>query len=240
MNASFTYNDAPTHYNLPAAYQNPTNIDKQNGGQSAPESTASGQDETFLNPKWQFRMAGAYRTLWQDIGLAASVQSRQGCPFLPVINLGSRPNRAGGVEVLLDSPDDARLPNYITVDLKVDKEFWDDRPGSGAQHVQRLQPKHDSEAAADSECIEREPRCRDAGAAHRAVSAHSEVLTGRVKVETACETWRNLGHRGSETRKKPSDDVWCVPRRPVRDLLLTTADKWKSALHGIPRVEIEH
>jgi hypothetical protein len=42
MNGGFSYNNAPVHYDSPAAYEDPTNIDNLNGGQYAPESTSSG------------------------------------------------------------------------------------------------------------------------------------------------------------------------------------------------------
>ncbi len=57
-NVSYSYNDAPVHYDSPASYEDPTNIDKLNGGQFAEESTSSGLGNVFVNAKWIFRMSG--------------------------------------------------------------------------------------------------------------------------------------------------------------------------------------
>ncbi len=55
MNGSYSYNNAPVHYDSPASYQDPTNIEWQNGGQFAPESSSSGLGNVFVNAKWLFR-----------------------------------------------------------------------------------------------------------------------------------------------------------------------------------------
>ena len=54
---------------------------------------------------------------------AARVSVRQGYPFTQAINIASRPNRAGGVAVLLDPPGDIRYPTFKNVDLHVDREL---------------------------------------------------------------------------------------------------------------------
>ena len=57
-NVSYSYNDAPQHYDSANAYEDPTNIDRLNGGQYAPESTSSGLGNVFVNAKWIFRASG--------------------------------------------------------------------------------------------------------------------------------------------------------------------------------------
>jgi len=76
-----------------------------------------------LNSKWIVRASGLYRLAWHEIGLAAVYDARQGYPFEPTINVASRPNRAGGVAVLLDPVGDVRLPNFQNVDFRLDKTF---------------------------------------------------------------------------------------------------------------------
>src|SRR5262249_51716720 len=62
MNASYVYNTNPVFYLSPASYQDPTNIDQQNGAESAANNT-----------KHVARMSGSYRVPWHDIGLSAVV-----------------------------------------------------------------------------------------------------------------------------------------------------------------------
>jgi hypothetical protein len=122
MTSSYAYNTTTSFYTSPAAYQDPTNIDKLNGAQYAPETAASSLSNVFLNAKHMLRFAGSYR-LWRDIGVAAAYDLRQGYPFVPSINIGSRPNQAGGIAVLLDPLGAVRLPTFQTLDFRVDKMF---------------------------------------------------------------------------------------------------------------------
>ena len=48
---------------------------------------------------------------------------RQGYPFLQGINIAARPNRAPATAVILDPIGEVRLPNFATVDFKVDRSF---------------------------------------------------------------------------------------------------------------------
>ena len=122
MNASLAYNDQREQYDSAAAYQDPTNIDQLNDGQYAPETGGSGISDIFMNTRWIFKANGLY-VLPYEISLAAAYEARQGFPYIPTMNISSRPNRAGGVEVLLDTVGDVRLGNFQNLDLRVSKTF---------------------------------------------------------------------------------------------------------------------
>ncbi len=140
MNASVAYNDAPTFYPTPASYgaagagqiwstpingnaSDPTNIPMFNGAQYAPQSSSSGIDNVFVNARWVARLSDAYQLPWYDIGVAGFYNARSGYPFLQQINITSRPNRAQPIGVVLDPIGDVRLPNFQTVDFRLDKTF---------------------------------------------------------------------------------------------------------------------
>ncbi|HEY3382798.1 MAG TPA: TonB-dependent receptor [Vicinamibacterales bacterium] len=123
MNGGFAYNNAILHYDSAAAYQDPTNISMLNGAQFAEESTSSGLDNVFVNAKWTFKLSGAYTLPLWDIGVAGFFNARNGYPFEAAILTPSRLNRAGTATVILDKVGDNRLPNFSTVDFRVDKTF---------------------------------------------------------------------------------------------------------------------
>jgi hypothetical protein len=119
---SYAYNDAVEHYDSPASYEDPTNIDKLDGGQFAPESGGSGIDNVFTNAKWLVKASGMYTLPW-DINVAGNYNLRQGYPFPQAVQTPSRANRAGTINVLLDTMGDVRLDNAYTLDFRVDKAF---------------------------------------------------------------------------------------------------------------------
>jgi len=123
MNASYSYNNAKVHYDSPASYEDPTNVENLNGGQYAPESVSSGLGNVFVNAKWIFRLSGSYVTPFWGINLAAFYNTRSGYPFIANIQTPSRPNGAGITNVYLDKLGDNRLPNFQTLDFRVDKRF---------------------------------------------------------------------------------------------------------------------
>lgn len=122
MNASYAYNNAIDHWDSPNAYEDPTNIDKLNGFQYAPESAGSGIGGIFTNAKWLVKVSGRYTMPW-DINLAANYSGRQGYPYLQTILSPNRANGAGQVQTMLDPLGDLRLDNLHTVDFRVDKTF---------------------------------------------------------------------------------------------------------------------
>jgi hypothetical protein len=123
MNGSFSWNDAPVFYASAAAYQDPTNIDKYNGGQYAPQSTTSGIDNVFVNAKWIARVSAAYTLPLWDIGLAGFANARAGFPFLPYVQTPDRGNGIGASSIYLEKWGDNRLPNFWSADFRLDKPF---------------------------------------------------------------------------------------------------------------------
>jgi hypothetical protein len=122
-NASFAYNDAPQYYDSAKAYEDPTNITNLSGGQYAPESTSSGIGNVFVNATWIFRVSGVYSTPLWDINVSGFYNTRSGYPFIQSVQTPSRANGAGITSVYLDLLGDNRLPNFQTLDFRVDKSF---------------------------------------------------------------------------------------------------------------------
>lgn len=96
--------------NASYAYEGPTNIDKLNGFQYAPESGGSGSGGIFTNAKWLVKVNGRYTAPW-GINLAANYQARQGFPYLQTILSPARANGAGQVQAQLDPLGELRLGN---------------------------------------------------------------------------------------------------------------------------------
>jgi hypothetical protein len=120
---SYAYNDAVEYWDSANAYEDPTNIAQQNGGQFAPESGGSGIDNVFTNAKWLLKASGMYTLPWYDINVAGNFNGRQGYPFPQAVRTPSRANRAGTADVLLDTMGDVRLTNFSILDLRIDKAF---------------------------------------------------------------------------------------------------------------------
>ncbi|MEW5982641.1 MAG: TonB-dependent receptor [Acidobacteriota bacterium] len=122
MSASYAYNSAVDKWDSPNAYEDPSNIDKLNGGQFAPQSGGSGIDNIFTNAKWLFKVSGLY-TLPYEINLSAFFNARQGYPAPLYVQTPNRPFSAGRASIYLDRMGDNRLPNFWTIDFKVEKAF---------------------------------------------------------------------------------------------------------------------
>jgi len=127
VNGSYSYNSTVEYYDSPAAYQDPTNISVRNGQQFAPTDAIGGGGGNFLagvptNAKWIVKLNGGSR-LPYDVNVSATADLRQGYPFLQAINIASRPNRAAAIAVILDPVGEQRLPNFATVDFRLDRAF---------------------------------------------------------------------------------------------------------------------
>ena len=122
-NASFAYNDAKDYWDSPAAYEDPTNINTQNGFEFAPESGGSGIDSVFTNAKWLLKGSGMYTLPWHNIDVAGNVQMRQGYPFPTAISVTNRGGGLGTATVLIDPMGKQRLDNVFVADFRVDKAF---------------------------------------------------------------------------------------------------------------------
>ena len=122
-NFSYAFNSAVDHWDSPRAYEDPTNIDKQDGAQYAPESGGSGIDNIFTNAKWLVKASGMYTLPWWDVNLSGFYNARQGYPVIPSVLTPSRANRAGTALVMLDPLGDVRLPSMQTIDFRIDRSF---------------------------------------------------------------------------------------------------------------------
>lgn len=122
-NASFAFNDAKDFWDSGSAYEDPTNIDKLHGFEFAPESGGSGIDSVFTNAKWLVKASGMYTLPLWDINLAANTQYRQGYPHPAAIQVTSRGNGLGNVNVLVEGMGERRLENTFILDFRVDRAF---------------------------------------------------------------------------------------------------------------------
>jgi Carboxypeptidase regulatory-like domain len=122
---SYAYNNAVDVFDSPDSYQDPTCTAAACPGkqQYAPESGGSGIDNVFPNAKWLIKANGLYTLPWQEIGLSANLNSRQGYPFPQSIQTPNRANQAGQAQVSLDLLGELRMDNVTSVDFRVDKTF---------------------------------------------------------------------------------------------------------------------
>ena len=128
LNASFSYNDAPMHFDSPAGYvwwssnSDPTSIESSlNGAQYASESTSSGLGNVFVNARWIARVTGSWTIPVSKITVAGFYNTRQGYPNVRPVLTPTRPFSAGTANVYLDPRGDERLPNFQTLDLHADR-----------------------------------------------------------------------------------------------------------------------
>jgi carboxypeptidase family protein len=128
LNGSFSYNDAPMHFDSPAGYtywtsnSDPTNIESTlNGSQYAPESTSSGLGNVFINATWIARVSGSWTIPWGKINIAGFYNTRQGYPYIRSELTLTRPFSAGTSNVFLEKRGDLRLPNFQTLDFHADR-----------------------------------------------------------------------------------------------------------------------
>jgi hypothetical protein len=136
VNASYSYNDAPVHFESPAGYiwwtnpsatagtSDPTNIETAlNDGQFAEQSTTSGLDNVYVNATWIARVSGSYTLPWWRINLAGFYNARSGYPYIRYVTTPTRAFSAGSTQFFLDKRGDERLPDAQTLDFKVSKPF---------------------------------------------------------------------------------------------------------------------
>jgi hypothetical protein len=125
FDASFSFNDTSQHYRSPRSFQDPTNIEKLDGGEFGVDNTNAGNYGITLVPNatWVAKISGVYTLPWWEMAVAGSYQSREGYPFLQQLLTPSRANRAGMTTVLLDKAGDVRYPALHLLDVGVSKTF---------------------------------------------------------------------------------------------------------------------
>ena len=170
MNGSYSYNDAPVHFESPdwlhlvVVDERPDqHRERLNGGQYAPESTSSGLGNVFVNATWIARVSGLYMLPLVGHQPGGLLQHAQRLPVHPLRpDAFNRPFSAGQATVFLDKRGDERLPNFQTMDFRVDKMFT------------LLQPRRSSSPAwTSSTCSTATPRCRCAAARTRPTPTRS-------------------------------------------------------------------
>ena len=129
MRAAFAFMNWTEHFDGPNAVQNPTRTQNTNGGTLAGPFVDGGQviiksygakTDTFFNSKWQFTASALYQ-LPHGFDLAASVQGRQGYPFVVIMRLPAGAD--GRPRVLATSEvDTIRFDNLWDVDLRLAKK----------------------------------------------------------------------------------------------------------------------
>jgi hypothetical protein len=122
VDASVAYNDAIQNWESPAAYEDPTNLDKENGVQYAPASAGSGIDNIYTNAKWLVKLAGLYTAPW-DINVSAFYNSRQGYPFPREVQSPARTNGVAQINMLVDPMGELRHPTFHNVDFRMAKQI---------------------------------------------------------------------------------------------------------------------
>ena len=123
LNGSVAYNNSREFYGSDSAFQDPTNITQRDGAQYAPGVAGGGLLRPNMNAKWIARLSGLYRLPWQGIGVSGTLDARQGYPRLQSVRIATRPNRAGGIDVLLDRLGDVRSPTFRFVSVRVSKQI---------------------------------------------------------------------------------------------------------------------
>jgi Carboxypeptidase regulatory-like domain/TonB-dependent Receptor Plug Domain len=130
MNTSFAYNSTIVNFDeFPGSQPNagsatisedPTARDKRDGFQYDYLTSGSGIGNVYVNAKWLFKISGLYE-LPYHVNVSAFYNARQGYPLENTVQVASRLNGAGALDVLLDPVGDVRLPNYQNIDFHVER-----------------------------------------------------------------------------------------------------------------------
>jgi hypothetical protein len=124
FDGSATFQSTRQFWTAAGSYQDPTNIQQQNGAQYAPlQPVASGYPvNVALNARWMTRFGGQYRMPY-GISLSAVGDIRQGYPILNTMNIASRPLGAGSVAVLIAPPGTQRFNTLRSLDIRINRSF---------------------------------------------------------------------------------------------------------------------
>jgi hypothetical protein len=113
LNASANFQSTTYDYGEPGrAYQDPTDVENLDGAQTG-----------TANARWTGKLSGLYVLPWQELGVSAFLNMRQGYPFNRVILSPSRTGGIGTVNVDIDRWGDARLDNFYQLDMRVEKQI---------------------------------------------------------------------------------------------------------------------
>ena len=112
-NGSVTFNSTVRKYEggPDLDYYDPTNVAQQEGVQFG-----------SLNARWVAKLSGAVQ-LPYSFGFGAFINARQGFPFLKTVLSPTRTGGIGTVSVYTEPYGASRYPNFVQVDVKVDRRF---------------------------------------------------------------------------------------------------------------------
>jgi hypothetical protein len=130
MNTSFAYNSTIVNFGeFPGSQPNagsatisedPTARDKRDGFQYDYLTAGSGIGNVYVNAKWLFKISGLYE-MPLGFNVSAFYNARQGYPLENTVQVASRLNGAGALDVLLDPVGDVRLPTFQNIDFHVER-----------------------------------------------------------------------------------------------------------------------
>ena len=130
-NASFDWADYKQHYDSPAAYLDPTNIEESNHRPRVSHSARSSY-ASFGAARWFFRSSGMYQ-LPSGFTLAGYFTVREGNISPQSVISPRRPNGLGRIRTYVERIGDTKLPTYWRLDLRAEKMF--DLGGRTRVHV---------------------------------------------------------------------------------------------------------
>ena len=117
MNVGFTFSDNREYFDSDAAINDPTDVDKRDGGQIFFGGTS------YMNSRWTFKLDGMYQ-LPYGINIAGKFNGRQGYPWIETFRTDNRAGDLGRAEVLLQPEiGSKRLDNLWYMDIRVEKAF---------------------------------------------------------------------------------------------------------------------
>jgi hypothetical protein len=120
MNAALNYSDHRQYYDSPAAYQDPTNIEFENGKIMAYESGGSGKVDIWANTRWQVKINGMYQ-LPLGFNVSGFLTVREGY-VLPVrLEQYSKADNTESVYPYVKPFGSERLPTFWMADFRIEK-----------------------------------------------------------------------------------------------------------------------
>ena len=109
------------HYESPASYTDPTNIDFYNDRVYAPLTSGSGKSDIWVGSGWAIKGSALYQFRW-DINVSGFMQYRQGT-IRPLTLLGPRNNWGSYIYPLAIPFGDEHLPSLFVMDFRLEKAF---------------------------------------------------------------------------------------------------------------------
>lgn len=121
LNGSVTIQDWSSNFDGPRSFIDPTNVEQLDGNATLVETGGSGRSDVFPNARWMVKLGGVVR-LPYDVNFGATFIAREGYPIAPFYTAPRVSNGWGStVNVLIGEPDDNRLEDFWTLNLRLEK-----------------------------------------------------------------------------------------------------------------------